>query len=266
HNIYQEMDLKAINSILKVGRIFALTPSSTENRKPSIFQKCYVILVFLTLTVGASLVMRIVMDIDLFLHDCYSLFILMIFKRERWFKLIKNLRARYKHQTFLLREKVCTKRQLKYLEKIKRNIFFLKDCVDVFNDIFGWIFLFNIIFGVARSLIYLDMIVISLNGFRIDNYFKNALRLLSHINVVSIFWVEFLSIALICDEILKEFGEILTIANNLGMISVESEEVRRFFNSVNDNRPEFTAARFFSIDRSAIFTVLNAMTTFLIVM
>ncbi|RZC35590.1 hypothetical protein BDFB_012381, partial [Asbolus verrucosus] len=300
--------------------IFALTPSSTENRKPSISQKCYIIFVFLILTVGASvslylrrffyrrfslmqLAMRIIMDIDLYLHNCYSLLILMVIKRYRWFKLIKTLRfvdcpeyknhhylifisthivffsitcfnltvwptilalgfkylkqysvesiqnytqffysvfayivlkmilARYRHQTSLLREKVCTKRHLKYLRKIKRNLFFLKDSVDVFNDIFGWIFLFNIIFGVAKSLIHLDLIVLSLNGFRNgSSNFKSTVRFLADINVVFIFWMEFLSTALICDEILKEFDKILTVANRLVMNFNENDEVESFFN------------------------------------
>ncbi|RZB77522.1 hypothetical protein BDFB_013856, partial [Asbolus verrucosus] len=294
------MDLETLNSVLKVGRIFALTPSSTENRKPSIVQKCYIIFVFLTLTVGVGVslylrrffytgfppiqfLLRIIMDVDLYLHNCYSLLILMVHERERWFKLIKNLRAvdcaeyknhhcltfisthiafvfsagfnlfawftvlplghqyvnqysvenfqiytqffytvfayiilkmilaRYKYQTSLLRKRVCTKRQLKYLKKIKRNIFFLKDSVDVFNDVFGWIFLFNVIFGVARSLIYLDL-----------------------------------------TQLQKCFGLV-------------GSHKRGFHILVSENRPEFTAARFFSIDKSTIFSVLDAMTTFLLV-
>ncbi|RZC35689.1 hypothetical protein BDFB_014551, partial [Asbolus verrucosus] len=133
---------------------------------------------------------------------------------------------------FLLREKVSTKKQLNYLRKIKRNIFFLKDSVDVFNDIFGWIFLFNIIFGVSRSLIHLDLIVQRLNGFRNGtNNFKSTLSFLANISVVFIFWMEFVSIALICDEILKEFDTILTLVSNLVMNLLENDEVGLFFNA-----------------------------------
>jgi gustatory receptor len=50
------------------------------------------------------------------------------------------------------------------------------------------------------------------------------------------------------------------------LTSDENEEIQVFIDVVQHNRPEFRAARFFSINRSTLFSVLNSLTTFLLVM
>jgi gustatory receptor len=72
----------------------------------------------------------------------------------------------------------------------------------------------------------------------------------------------------LCDLILKTSDEILAQAYRLEnqMTWYEGEEIQIFIDVVLHNKPEFRAARFFSIDRSTFFSVLNSLTTFLIVM
>jgi gustatory receptor len=67
---------------------------------------------------------------------------------------------------------------------------------------------------------------------------------------------------------LKKCDEILAKAYQLeGMMSsYENEEILVFIDVVQHNHPEFRAARFFSIDRSTLFSVLNSLTTFLLVL
>jgi gustatory receptor len=50
------------------------------------------------------------------------------------------------------------------------------------------------------------------------------------------------------------------------LTSDENKEIQVFIDVVQHNRPEFRAARFFSINRSTLFSVLNSLTTFLLVM
>jgi hypothetical protein len=65
---------------------------------------------------------------------------------------------------------------------------------------------------------------------------------------------------LLCDTILKEFEALANLSQRL-----ESDLVlhkgNNFAASIRHNRPEFNAARFVSIDRSIIFSILNAVTT-----
>jgi gustatory receptor len=72
----------------------------------------------------------------------------------------------------------------------------------------------------------------------------------------------------LCDLILKTSDEILAQAYRLENLLAwyEGKEIQIFIDVVLHNRPEFRAARFFSIDRSTLFSILNSLTTFLLVM
>lgn len=75
----------------------------------------------------------------------------------------------------------------------------------------------------------------------------------------------------LCDTILKKVDDILSQAYKLeasfdDLATYETDELQIFIDVVQHNRPEFKAARFFSIDRSTLFSVLNSLTTFLLVM
>jgi gustatory receptor len=75
------------------------------------------------------------------------------------------------------------------------------------------------------------------------------------------------SAILLCDSILKKDDEIVAQAYRLEtqLSSKENEEIQVLIDVVLHNRPEFRAARFFSIDRATLFSVLNSLTTFLLV-
>jgi hypothetical protein len=67
---------------------------------------------------------------------------------------------------------------------------------------------------------------------------------------------------------MKKCDEILTKAHRLEvqLTSYEYKEIQVFIDAVQHNRPEFRAASFFAIDRSTLFSLLNSLTTFLLVM
>ncbi|KAJ3620253.1 hypothetical protein MTP99_004220 [Tenebrio molitor] len=145
----------------------------------------------------------------------------------------------------------------------KKSIFTLKEGVKIFNDTFGWSFLFTIISCVSRTLIYIDIIIKHseiLLGQDMSVFYHDFCRIL-------ISWVGILSTIFLCDSIMKKCDEILSQAYRLEseLTSYENKEIQVFINVVLHNRPEFRAGRFFSINRSTLFTVLNSLTTFLLV-
>jgi hypothetical protein len=72
-----------------------------------------------------------------------------------------------------------------------------------------------------------------------------------------------------CDAILNDCGDILQDLLRLNFAEVDltcdKRDVQILIQLVSQNRPKFTASRFFSINRSTIFQVINSMITFLVV-
>jgi hypothetical protein len=69
---------------------------------------------------------------------------------------------------------------------------------------------------------------------------------------------------------LKEYEGILTLTRKIEAWVCEdvvrkSKEFRSLALIVAQNRPEFNAARFFSIDKSTLFSILSVLVTFVIV-
>jgi gustatory receptor len=201
--------------------------------------------------------------------------------------ILKMIQSRYKYQKFLLNPHLTlARKQLSnlILLKVKRNLLVLKETVDHFNDIFGWAILLNIFFASLRGLIYLDDTIKGVDN--IKNVSRNYWQIASQIFFVLIFWVSladfetpvsrfFLQIGIFalilwCDTIRKEFEELLSYCYQMQTRIAEStfteNDMCIFTKSVSQSMPEFTAARYFSIDRSTIFSILNSITTFLLVM
>jgi hypothetical protein len=243
------MDLKKLQFCFKTGSILALTPPTLASFKPTILQRLYIILVFSLFTAVVlwskiqemnfytrynyiQFILHLMVDLNLYLHTCYPLVLLLTTKRKQWFKLVNGLSRidrfatkntnnltfvialvvfcvasvltcaawlhffgwnifkmyivehfqvyseffymalactvlnmmleRYKVQSCLLRDQIkCRKRNdvVKLLKQIKLNVFLLKQAVDAFNEIFGWVILFNIFYGCTRSLPFLYNLV-----------------------------------------------------------------------------------------------------------
>ncbi|KAH0815855.1 hypothetical protein GEV33_006936 [Tenebrio molitor] len=185
--------------------------------------------------------------------------------------ILKMIQSRYKYQKFLLNQHLTlARKQLSnlILLKVKRNLLVLKETVDHFNDIFGWAILLNIFFGSLRGLIYLDDAIKGVDS--IKNVSKNYWQTASQFFFVLLFWIGIFALILWCDIIRKEFEELLSYCYQMQTCIAEStfteNDMCIFTKSVSQSMPEFTAARYFSIDRSTIFSILNSITTFLLVM
>jgi gustatory receptor len=79
------------------------------------------------------------------------------------------------------------------------------------------------------------------------------------------------STILLCDQILKQSDQVLALAWKLEVSaakwnSQQYRQVQIFIEFLECNRPKFTAAGFFSIDRSILFKVLNCAITFVLIL
>jgi gustatory receptor len=181
-------------------------------------------------------------------------------------------------------EIVVTNKLSKLLGEVESSLFFLKDTVDLINDIFGW--------PLALSISYTTLYI--LNNF--DFIFQNSLisddeiafKILADTTLVlltfvsTIFWKYLLSLKCFlqigtsvviarCDLILREAETMLTksyvLRRHTKMLSAQEKEVLTHFSDVIlQNFPRFSAARFFNIDRSTILSILATVVTFLIIM
>jgi hypothetical protein len=109
------MDLQVFKIISLVGKPLALIPFSNENATPNCFPRLYPLLLFLLYMIGGiatfsnrtshyanlstmQFVLRVLLDLDLHVHNFYTIIIISMFKQRKWTTLIKNLENVGYHQ------------------------------------------------------------------------------------------------------------------------------------------------------------------------
>ncbi|XP_044261046.1 gustatory and pheromone receptor 39a-like [Tribolium madens] len=175
--------------------------------------------------------------------------------------ILKILLQKYKHQNRLLTD-------FSNYKTVKFNLFLLNRAVKIFTEIFGWTILVTIFFSVARTLMYFDL-------FHKDSISKNFNIRHSWLNFVTtvttglLFWILLLYVIFLCDLVSKEFERILNMAYKIETWSVifdnNLRKKQEIMKDLLKHRPNFSAARFFTIDRSTIFSICNSLTSFLII-
>jgi gustatory receptor len=214
----------------------------------------------------------------------------LVFSFNTFLSLILNVvLIQYRHLNHILQEQVSlakpvTNNLSKLLSEIESSLFFLKDTVDLINDIFGWPLALIISYTTVYILNNLDFVFQgSLNP---DD--KIAFKILADTILVlltfvsTIFWKYLLSlkcflqagtcvVIITCDLILREAETMLTksyvLRRHTEMLSPkEKEKLIQFSDVIQQNFPRFSAARFFNIDRSTILSILTTVVTFLIIM
>ena len=75
----------------------------------------------------------------------------------------------------------------------------------------------------------------------------------------------------LCESVSNQAKKTIQVATNcekyfLGERGPDHDDLQHFIVVVNDNMPIFSAARFFEINRMTVFSTLNVVITFLIVM
>jgi gustatory receptor len=169
-----------------------------------------------------------------------------------------------------------------FLNRSRSILVGLKETSDILNDVLGWPILLMVFTAYQQILIYLDVVV--------NNPEKRDLNVILY-DVVTILMlcVKFsmsnaflystvdlqignVTIILLCDSIVRECEKILTASYRLADIlqtraaQDDQELLWKFTMMVKDNVPGFSAAGFFSLDKSIILKILNSLITMLIVM
>ncbi|KAJ3620260.1 hypothetical protein MTP99_004227 [Tenebrio molitor] len=191
--------------------------------------------------------------------------------------------TRYQHYTKAVLNR--TDELFTVLQRVKLGVFTLKKCVNAFNDIFGWTTLGSVFCGTFKCFVYID--VASKHSEVVEMWWGtegDQLHFLCEIGFIAVMWVGVLApyldnsvIALfqtgivltifLSDKILNEFDNLLDLAwQRKGLNPHLDKEFKLFVSFVECNRPRFTAARFFAIDRSTLFKIINSSIGFFLVM
>lgn len=147
---------------------------------------------------------------------------------------------------------------------LQRNLFLLKDCVDSFNEIFGWSILFHQIYGILNTLLDIDDGIKKPDA-HFSSTFNYKLQIYANSMIIIIFWVTSVRVILLCDQILEEFDDIVEHLLQIKLAFKRDWKKCWFLEEVEQSRPKFTVARFYTISRKTILNILNAALTFLIV-
>ncbi|KAJ3620274.1 hypothetical protein MTP99_004240 [Tenebrio molitor] len=254
------MDTKIIDVIFGYGRILGLTPHSKRlSEKLICLQKLYSFLIFtLTYTFGILLI-------------CIEINSQLFYVVLRCI-ILEMLLCRYQHQNYLVLQagsRAHFHNLFKILTKIKRNLLLMKTAIDLFNDIFGWTTLLNIFSISVRTLIHIDIFITKGSSLYLTTNTASILNTLYQITLLLIIWSGVLANVLLCDSVVQKHAQLLVLVSELetnyqGVSSV-NQQLNSLLNTIEHLRPKFEAARFFSVDKTILFTVLYSIVTFLLV-
>jgi gustatory receptor len=176
---------------------------------------------------------------------------------------LRMVLARYQYQNLLRRTQTIPTRCIHNLDELKR----LSRTVE---DMFGWSNLLNICYTVQRIMVYCHYLIMSykvLSVSKIRNFYlvQNVELVLFLVNICEVTYFLFRTLTWF------QMG-ILWMILSCNAVDLEYEKILRSFNKnkalyhmVLQMRPRFTAARFFTIKKSTIFSILNTIVTFTLV-
>jgi gustatory receptor len=187
-------------------------------------------------------------------------------------------------QTQIDSEILCLNQLAILLRQIESNLFFLKDTVDLINDICSWPFTVVISFTTFYTLNNFHFIFQNVlwqhDGLALEIVADVIMSLLTFVSTM--FWKYPLNpkcflqfgtcvVIITCDLILKEAETMLSksyvLRRPTKMLTPKDKEVLTHFSDIIlQNFPRFSAARFFNIDRSTIVSILGTVVSFLIIM
>ncbi|EFA05773.1 gustatory receptor isoform X1 [Tribolium castaneum] len=188
----------------------------------------------------------VIIDIEIYSQFLYGFMIYLI---------LDTIKSKYRQMHRLLANyKVITSDEFFYLvSKIESLACELKNTVDDFNDIFGISFLLIISYSTLHFVNYID----DLFFFRFEKS-KFEPFLISNISLVSLIFLFNCTLIIMCDCVRSEASKVVKNAQKL----------RHKFDlkTLVLNFPKFTAGGFFHVKKSTIFSILNTVSTLLIVM
>ncbi|EFA01378.1 gustatory receptor 29 [Tribolium castaneum] len=148
-------------------------------------------------------------------------------------------------------------KNIQVLKKCTYSVYLLKETVDIFNDLFGWPILFTVMYASLRILYCFESIIRDSAAARIH-------LILGDVAIILLYLLAVTAIILKCDHVTREAKAILKLCQNLKNTR-RNEMLDKFFVITSDVLPTFSAAGFFTIRKSTIFSILSTISTFGIV-
>ncbi|XP_044264981.1 uncharacterized protein LOC123011554 [Tribolium madens] len=145
-------------------------------------------------------------------------------------------------------------------KKLKSDFCALAECVEIFNNTFGWLLLLSMGFTTLQVLTYMQYLI--------SGNPKSIAIIMYQIMFITWHLVGTFNGVFICDLTEQRVKAMRMVAYQIVANfdgEKEVEEIKKLINVINDNFPHFTAARYFDLNRKTILGVLNAFFTFLIV-
>nr|XP_015836186.1 PREDICTED: uncharacterized protein LOC107398034 [Tribolium castaneum] len=160
---------------------------------------------------------------------------------------------------------------LRRLRNVKNDLITLRATLDVFNDVFGAVILWNILYISAKSLIYLDNITKQELAFKkAGPGVNNNLFYCIQCGIMTIFWGSIVTIVILSQRILAQFDDILKVLDGINLNSKKLDNtttnMKKIIQDVKNNRPKITASRFFQINKLLLFKIVNTFITFFLVL
>ncbi|KAJ3652564.1 hypothetical protein Zmor_018517 [Zophobas morio] len=202
--------------------------------------------------------------IQLYFQFYYSYFLCMF---------VKVFVGKYKYVNFLLSEQILYMQMRRpttlerfpiSMRRIENLVCFLKEMNVAFNDVFGWPIILIILYSSILLLNYLDDIFKNSFGYSKNQYVG---VIISNISVVFLANIGTIALILLCDLVLDEAKTTTLLAYKLRQYAllVEKQEISDFITLMSDNFPQFTAAGFFSVNKTTILNIMGTVTTFFII-
>ncbi|EFA09285.1 gustatory receptor 76 [Tribolium castaneum] len=162
-------------------------------------------------------------------------------------------------------QKEIIRKGFEALPSVEHNLLLLKEAVSCFNDIFGWNFFYFIIFGICRTLVLIDDNVKSPKGMitRVV-YYNFSLEVLGGLVILVKFWTYALYFIMLADKVVKEFDDIFADFSEIFARTTNNKKYS-LLNEIEQCRPKFSAARFYDINKSTVFSIISTVTTFVII-
>jgi hypothetical protein len=203
--------------------------------------------------------------------------------------ILEMLLCRYQHQKYLVLKagsQAHSHKLFKILTKIKHNLFLMNNAIDLFNDIFGWTTLLNIFLGSVRTLLHMDKTITKDTSVYLSNNPASIWNMLYQTTLLLIIWVRnnffenilltvffqsgVIANVLLCDSVVQKHVQLLVLVTQLETnyqgVPSANEQLNSLLNTIAHLRPKFEAARFFSVDKTTLFTVSYSIVTFLLVL
>ncbi|CAH1380596.1 unnamed protein product, partial [Tenebrio molitor] len=144
------------------------------------------------------------------------------------------------------------------MRQIEDIFCFLQEANVEFNDVFGWPIILIILNSAFFFLNYLSEIF--RNNFSYgDNLYVEAV--VSNMSLASVIMLGTIVFCLLCNSVLDEAKSTILLSYKLRqrLVSPEKSDISEFINLITNNFPNFSAAGFFSVNRSTIFNMLQPL-------